>query len=318
MRTAARTRPGVLRGPPLRGPGAVASACCQARPRTSRQRPRRAEPVAGGVRRARPHGAAFSLAIPSAPLTGSLKSQPFSDQRCLHPKSALSCVWRKRVNVDGRLRGGQPQPSPGRARSRQSGATLGVDRGGLCGGQRAVAQHGNRSGWVRRTAPPLLARGAGVCPHRSTWACPAVRSERGPAVLPSLPAVGTAVLGRPGASGLRGGLGSTWGGPRLPPAVPVHSEAPPGSWRPEEGAQRAASPASALGDGGRVGVLPLSLLPVTDQSPAPWSVSIPVREQCGCTPRAPQGTCLQASGSLPRAAGPQFPWGRGKRAHFYP
>lgn len=43
-----------------------------------------------------------------------------------------------------------------------------------------------------------------------------------------------------------------------------------------------------------MGVLPPSLLPVTDQSPAPWSVSIPVREQRGGTPQAPQETCLQA------------------------
>lgn len=156
--------------------------------------------MAGGVRKARPHGAAFSLAIPSAPLTRSLKPQPFSDQRCLHPKSALSCVWRKRVNVDGRLRGGQPQPSPGRARSRQSGVTLGVDRGGLCGGQWAVAQRGNRSGWVRRAAPSLLARGAGVRPHRSTWACPAVRSER-----PSCPP-----LPARGGDGSVGQAGSEW------------------------------------------------------------------------------------------------------------
>lgn len=107
------------------------------------------------------------------------------------------------------------------------------------------------------------------------------------------------MLGRPGASGLRGGLGSTWGGPRLPPAVPVHPEAPPGSWRPEEGAQRAASPTSALGDGGRVGVLPPSLLPVTDQPPAPWSVSIRVREQRGCTRGPRRGRVYRPLGPSP-------------------
>lgn len=63
---------------------------------------------------------------------------------------------------------------------------------------------------------------------------------------PSLPARDrdkTAVLGRPGVfEGTREPCG---GEPSLPPEVPIHAEATPGSWRPREGCQKAASPASA-------------------------------------------------------------------------
>lgn len=125
--------------------------------------------------------------------------------------------------------------------------------------------------------------------QRASWLSPS---------LPGRDRDKTAVLGRPGVfEGTREPCG---GEPSLPPEVPIHAEATPGSWRPREGCQKAASPASARvmehGWGfsrcqpchrlrGRSLTSRLQLGPCFD----------PIREQCGGTPQPPHKTCLQAS-----------------------
>lgn len=240
-----------------------------------------------------------------------------------HPKSVPSCVWRKRPNVEGWTPGRPASLCVGIAQLRQRSITLGADGAGDVWGQRAVSECGTcRGGFWGKARPEgvqapssldlleeLRVEGQINTQEARPRAPPAKKVllssccevQRASWLSPSRPGRDrdkTAVLGRPGVfEGTREPCG---GEPSLPPEVPIHAEATAGSWRPREGCQKAASPASAWVMEHGWGFPPCqpchrlrcrSLTSRLQSGPC----FDPVREQCGGTPRPPHKTCLQAS-----------------------